>query len=852
MKNIFLQLSFLILSVLLISNIELTAQENLKEEKKLTHWMTPEELLRKDEIGKDFTPTPPPEAPVRNIAEFNQMQGVLIRYPFGISLSVIKEMAEDVMVTTVVTSQSQENYVTTQYTNAGVNLDNCNFIQAPSDSYWTRDYGPWFVVDANNEFGVMDFPYNRPRPGDNNIPVEVAGFLDIDLYGMNVIHTGGNYMTDGMGISASSTLVWDENPTLTHEQIDQYFEDYLGVHTYHVIPDPNNTYIDHIDCWGKFLDVDKVLIRSVPQSHPQYDEIEATAAYFAENISSYGVPYQVFRVYTPNNQPYTNSLILNKKVLVPITGSQWDDDAIALYQEAMPGYEILGFTGSWESTDALHCRAKGIADLNAVYIDHIPLLGDVPVQDEYQIEASITAYGGSALYSDSLFIYYSVNGSAYSNTLLTQVEGNVYSGLIPGQGAGSLVEYYLYAADESGRNATHPFIGSPDPHVFNVEGSSQILSLSVGYQFISSNVSPEDPDLLVVLSDILNENLDYVRNSQGATLRKIGPNWINNIGDWANEEGYLFKMNAEESFTINGTAIEISTPIYLYEGYQFIGYFPNESMDALTAFAAILNDNLDYIRNSNGEVLRKIGPNWVNGIGNANSGEGYLVKMFASDVLVYPTSGEKSSKINSLSTPEHFLFEGGNAADPVYTIYISGLEIGDEAAAFDGEKLVGSVKISSKNTFDNSMPVFKTLTNEEGFIEGNNLKLKVWSSSSNQETNFSSNALNPYGNAYIEKTFPYSDGEYSIYNLNKSSSIFKDESLSDVLAFPNPANDLISISSKTKIERILILNNSGQIVEDIPAGVDNLNIDVSNYKTGVYFIKIVTLENIISKKIIVN
>ncbi len=108
MKNIFLQLSFLILSVLLISNIELTAQENLKEEKKLTHWMTPEELLRKDEIGKDFTPTPPPEAPVRNIAEFNQMQGVLIRYPFGISLSVIKEMAEDVMVTTVVTSQSQE------------------------------------------------------------------------------------------------------------------------------------------------------------------------------------------------------------------------------------------------------------------------------------------------------------------------------------------------------------------------------------------------------------------------------------------------------------------------------------------------------------------------------------------------------------------------------------------------------------------------------------------------------------------------------------------------------------------------------------------------------------------------
>jgi agmatine deiminase len=852
MKKIFLQFSFLILSVLLISNIELSAQENINKAEKLTHWMTPDELLRKHEIGKDFTPTDPPEAPVRNIAEFNQMQGVLVRYPFGISYNVIKEMAEDMIVTTIVANQSQQNYVTTQYTNAGVNLNNCNFLLAPSDSYWSRDYGPWFVVDGNNNFGVMDFPYNRPRPNDNNIPVEVAEFLGIDLYGMDVIHAGGNYMTDGMGISASSELVWEENPSLTHEQIDQYFEDYLGIHTYHVIPDPNNTYIDHIDCWGKFLDVDKVLIRSVPEYHPQYDEIEATAAYFTEQISSYGVPYQVFRVYTPNNQPYTNSLILNKKVLVPITGSSWDDDAIALYQEAMPGYEILGFTGSWEPTDALHCRAKGIADLNDLYINHIPLLGDVPVQDEYQIEATIYPYSGSPLYPDSLFIYYSVNGSAYVHSVLTLVERSIYSGTIPGQGAGNQIEYYLYAADESGRNATHPFIGLPDPHVFNVEGSSQTISLSLGYQFISSNVSPEDPDLIVVLSDVLNENLDYVRNSLGQTLRKIGPNWVNNIGDWADEEGYLFKMTGDDSFTINGTAIEISTPIELSVGYQFISYFPVESMDALAAFAGILNDNLHYIRNSNGEVLRKIGPNWVNGIGNANPGEGYLVKMYASDVLIYPLSGEKASNIHSLTTPQHFIFEGGNAADPVYTIYVSGLETGDEVAAFDGEKLVGAMKITSEKTFENSMPVFKTLSNRDGFIEGNKLMLKVWSISSNREVEFSLNTLNPYGNAYLEETFPYSDGEYSVYNINKSTSNFNNERLSDVSVFPNPANDFVNIYSKTKIDRILILNTSGQVVEDIPVDLNNFNINVSNYESGVYFIKIVTLENIISKKILVN
>ena len=56
--------------------------------------------------------------------------------------------------------------------------------------------------------------------------------LGIDLYGMNLIETGGNYMTDGMGKSASTDLVLEENPTLTQEDIDELVLDYLGVNQY--------------------------------------------------------------------------------------------------------------------------------------------------------------------------------------------------------------------------------------------------------------------------------------------------------------------------------------------------------------------------------------------------------------------------------------------------------------------------------------------------------------------------------------------------------------------------------------------------------------------------------------------
>ena len=42
--------------------------------------------------------TDPPIAPVRNIAEYERMSGVLIRYPFGISLDIIRVLSEDVIV----------------------------------------------------------------------------------------------------------------------------------------------------------------------------------------------------------------------------------------------------------------------------------------------------------------------------------------------------------------------------------------------------------------------------------------------------------------------------------------------------------------------------------------------------------------------------------------------------------------------------------------------------------------------------------------------------------------------------------------------------------------------------------
>tara|TARA_Y100000588_G_scaffold395316_1_gene523106 strand:- start:32362 stop:34911 length:2550 start_codon:yes stop_codon:yes gene_type:complete len=489
-KTNFIILFFFCLSFSNVVNGETTEEDLLKKKTKLwfekhpdsyPHWITPEEINIQNSGDREFYETDPPSAPVINIPEYAPMEGVLIRYPFGISYTVIAEMSENTVVTTIVSSDGQQSYVINQYTNNGVNLNNCNFLVAQSNSYWTRDYGPWYIINGNNELGIVNFPYNRPRPFDNDIPIEVAEFLGLELYGMNVITAGGNYMTDGMGIAASSTLIFDENPSQTQYQIRDKFEEYLGIFDYDVVEDPNNTYIDHIDCWAKYLDVDKILIRSVQNSHPQYDEIEDVVDYFSNQVTGYNTPYEIYRVYTPQNQPYTNSIILNEKVLVPVTGSSWDDDALAVYEQAMPGYEVVGLTGSWESTDALHCRTKGIADREMIYISHIPISGEVePVEGGIEINANMIPVGGEPASDIFAEIRYRYNDSSFQSAELNWIFGNEFIGTIPTCSEDCEISYYIRTINELGTTYHHPYIGEPDPHIFYIINPEIQLTVSYG------------------------------------------------------------------------------------------------------------------------------------------------------------------------------------------------------------------------------------------------------------------------------------------------------------------------------------------------------------------------------------
>ena len=373
---------------------------------------------------------------------------------------------------------------------------------------------------------------------------------------------------------------------------------------------------------------------------------------------------------------------------------------------------------------------------------------------------------------------------------------------------------------------------------FQLIFGTQNYDLEFGFQFISSRLISENPDMLIVIEEILNNNLDFVRNSLGQTLRKIGPIWVNGIGDWIVDEGYLVKMFAADSFSIEGTLIDPATPIPVEAGFQFVSYFPENPMDALIAFETIIGDELDFIRNTQGQTLRKIGPIWVNGIGDCSPGDGYLVKMYADGEIIYPATAKTSGKTIYVST--HFAFDGGNAADPVYSIYLGGFNIGDEVAAFDGNKMIGAVKINSKNDFENELPVFSTTNSGTGYKIGNPLVLKVWNKNENVEYILSDYTFsNPYGEAWMEEVFPAEDGEYSL--LHFSNTGISDEMDQYISIYPNPSDGIFNISiegvsGKVQIKVFDVHGNDYSFFEIEGTGNLTEKLDLKELAAGVCFL----------------
>ncbi|RLE20123.1 MAG: hypothetical protein DRJ08_07400, partial [Acidobacteria bacterium] len=343
-----------------------------------------------------------------------------------------------------------------------------------NDSIWTRDYGPWFIFDGENQLGIVNHTYNRPyRPNDNLVPLYFGQQQGIPVYSHSMYHTGGNYMTDGSHISSSTRLVYSEASSangMSNAEVDALMAQYYGVENYAVLDYIESGGIHHIDTWAKFLDEENVLVKSVWSSHHTYTALEQRATLLASLPSSTGRPYNVHRVYCypiSGGSPasYTNSIILNNHIYVPFFGnSGYDQDALDAYREAAPGYEVSGYYYSgFISDDALHCRTKGIMDAGMLRVGHIPVFDDQ--EGTVTIIADIQAHSGGSI-TQSVVVYRH-NGGEWNEISLVSNNRGSFEAVIPSPEESGTCQYYIAVQDDTGRTAGMPRTQPAATYSFN-------------------------------------------------------------------------------------------------------------------------------------------------------------------------------------------------------------------------------------------------------------------------------------------------------------------------------------------------------------------------------------------------
>ena len=71
--------------------------------------------------------------------------------------------------------------------------------------------------------------------------------------------------------------------------------------------------------------------------------------------------------------------------------------------------------------------------------------------------------------------------------------------------------------------------------------------------------------------------------------------------------------------------------------------------------------------------------------------------------------------------------------------------------------------------------------------------------------------------------------------------------------YPNPANDFVKLSAfSCQLSAVRIYNTLGMLVEEIEVKANEVEINTSGYKSGVYFVEVQTDNGSVTKKFVKN
>ena len=461
----------------------------------------------------------------RLAAEWEPALGTMIVWPLCVPHKLVVELAKDNHLYTLVENESNKQEALKWYTQWGIDPARNTFIYAPQgiDYWWVRDWGPGAVFTLDGKMKLADgkYIYSTPITGincndslrflymtkdneiiktetDDTATQYVGRGLNMELLDLPYINTGGNVLTDGLGTAFSTCALLKENAffNVTRESFLDLNRTLLGINRYNVISNFEKGGIQHIDCYMKLLDEERILVAEPPKDHelyPVYENIIENE--LKKLITPYGRPYEILRLKTDRYNKeqlaaYTNSIIINKTIYVPLFRIKEDSSALLRWQDVMPGYTVKGFTFAladepvmsqkmkdnyknygWNSGDALHCRTRAVWDTQMLFISIKRIDAKVDTKQDKTIYATIIDYSKKGLEPEKTVVNWRVKGeTVWKSLVMKQVKKtDHYFAEIPYAEPGKSVEYYLSACSKSGRKETKPATAPEGVYHFNMD-----------------------------------------------------------------------------------------------------------------------------------------------------------------------------------------------------------------------------------------------------------------------------------------------------------------------------------------------------------------------------------------------
>lgn len=241
----------------------------------------------------------------------------------------------------------------------------------PTNSVWIRDYGPQFVYAGDvPDWAIADFHYYGGRPLDDSVPLTLArteGVPRINRQSLRRVFTeGGNLNHDGMGCVIYSQRTYLEN-NLPEKVVDERIRSAFNA-TKSIVPEePSLDATGHVDMFMKIVSPTRVLVAQYEPNQKDYQILEDCAQLMQASTNGTGQPWEVIRIPQPDVyyigfvmpvvRTYTNSLLANSVVILPVYDIDLDAEAIAIYQEVFPDRTIVPIDASSiiEAAGAWHC-----------------------------------------------------------------------------------------------------------------------------------------------------------------------------------------------------------------------------------------------------------------------------------------------------------------------------------------------------------------------------------------------------------------------------------------------------------------------------------------------------------------